>query len=249
MIKKGIYSVFILLMAACNSENAGDCFQASGDMVQQQVEVMPFARILVNEGIEMIIREAPVHEVVIETGEHLLNDIQVQVLDDELVLSNNNTCNFFRDYSPARIYVSAPNITEIRSSTQFDIRSEGVLSFPELHLFSEDYLGDYSNTGDFYLEINNNSLVLTFNNLSNCFVSGTTNDLHVGFFGGNSRFEGQNLIATEVSVFHRSSNDIIVHPLDILEGDIYSTGNVIAVNTPPMINVTAHYQGKLIFEN
>jgi len=37
--------------------------------------------------------------------------------------------------------------------------------------------------------------------------------------------------------------------VDMLEGDIYSTGNVIAVNEPPVVDVTAHYKGKLIFDN
>lgn len=249
MIKKGIYSVLILISAACSSENAGDCFQTSGTAVQQEVDVMPFNRVLVNEGIEMIISEGAVHQVMITTGKNLLNEIQVQVVDNELILSNNNGCNFFRNYHPAKIYVTAPDITEIRSSTPFDIRSEGVLTWPQLHILSEDYSGDYANTGDFYLTINNNAFEITFNNLSNCFISGATNSLEIGFFAGNSRFEGADLLAAQVSVFHRSTNDIIVNPTDVLEGDIYSTGDIIAVQEPPVVNVTEHYQGTLIFQN
>ena len=249
MIKKITHIVLILIFSGCNSENAGDCFQTSGDVVQQPVEVMPFDRILVNEGIEMIVSEGPDHEVIIETGKNLLNEITANVVDGELVLSNDNTCNFFRDYAPATLYVTAPDITEIRSATQFDIRSEGVLTYPQLHIMSEDYTANVLNTGDFYLTINNDLFEVTFNNLSNCYISGETQSLDVGFFAGNSRFEGAELLATQVTVFHRSSNDIIVHPIDALEGGIYSTGNVISLNEPPVVNVTEHYKGKLIFQN
>lgn len=249
MIKKRIYLGLALLFAACNSENAGDCLQTSGDLVQQQIATAPFTRILVNEGIEMIISEGPVHEVTIETGENLLNEIEVRVEGNELVLSNNNNCNLFRNYDPARLYVSAPNVTEIRSSTQFNIRSEGVLTWPQLHIISEDYSGDFANVGEFYLNVANDSFEVTCNNLSNCFIEGTTNNLTIGFYAGNSRFEGANFIAAEVTVFHRSSNDIVVHPTDVLQGDIYSTGDVIAVNEPPVVSVTEHYKGNLIFEN
>lgn len=249
MRKKAFYIFLILIAGACNSENTGDCLQTSGPPVQQEVQVMPFTRILVNEGIEMIISEGAVHEVRIETGKNLLNEIQVQVIDGELILSNHNGCNLFRDYAPAKIYVTAPDISEIRSSTQFSIRSEGVLTYPQLLISSEDYYGDYANTGDVYLTLNNTSLKVVFNNLSNCFVSGQTESLEIVYAAGNSRFEGEDLLAKQVYIFHRSSNDIIVHPTESLEGDIYSTGNVIAVNEPPVVNVTEHYKGKLIFQN
>ena len=249
MINKIKYAVLATVLWSCNGENAGDCFQLSGDVVQQQTAIEPFDTILVNEGIEMILREGPDHEVIVETGTNLLNEIYVTVDAGKLTLSNANGCNFFRDYAPATVYVTAPDITEIRSATSFDIRSEGMLTYPELHIISEDYAGDYLNTGDFYLTINNTAFSITFNNLSNCFVSGETGSLNIGFFGGNSRFEGAALLATQVNIFHRSSNDIRVHPLDAITGDIYSTGNVIALHEPPVVNVTAHYKGKLVFQD
>lgn len=249
-MKTKLYHILLLaaLLAGCNSENAGDCFQVSGDTVQQQVEVPPFTRILVNEGIEMVLREGIEHEVIIETGKNLLNEIQAKVTDGQLILSNTNGCTVFRDYAPAILYVTAPDITEIRSSTQFTIRSQGTLTYPQLHVYSEDYNGEYLNTGDVYLTVDNNHLQVTFNNLSNCYVSGATNNLTIVFAAGNSRFEGATLTAARVNIFHRSSNDIIIHPVNELTGEIRSTGNIIAVHEPPVIEVTEYYKGKLIFQ-
>jgi Putative auto-transporter adhesin, head GIN domain len=249
VMRKITYIVVIITLFACSNENANDCFQTSGNLIQQEIEVPPFDKILVNEGIEMIISEELDHKVIVETGSNLLNDIKVEIKNNQLILSNNNTCNFVRNYKPAKIYVTAPNISEIRSSTQFDIRSEGVLTYPQLHILSEDYKKEYVSIGDFYLTINNQSFSVTFNNLSNCFVSGATDQLIIGYFAGNSRFEGADLTAKNVDIFHRSSNDIIIYPTETLKGDIYSTGNIIALYEPPSIEVTEHYKGKLILKN
>ncbi len=246
---KKIYTLLLITLLSCNGENANDCFQASGKIIQQEVDVAVFSRILVNKNIEMIIAEGADHSVIVETGENLLNDIQVKVEDDQLILSNNNSCNVVRNYNLTKIYVTAPNITEIRSSTQFDVTSSGVLTYPQLTILSEDYENDYNNTGDFYLQINNTNFSIVFNNLSNCFISGQTQNLNINYAAGNSRFEGATLAANNINIFHRSSNDIIINPLDNLQGNIHSTGNIIAVNEPPIINITAHYIGKLVFQN
>ncbi|NND51504.1 MAG: DUF2807 domain-containing protein, partial [Flavobacteriaceae bacterium] len=85
------------------------------------------------------------------------------------------------------------------------------------------------------------------NNISTFYISGQTENLNVGFFAGAGRFEGSDLIAQNVQVFHRGSNDIIVNPQQSLVGELRSTGNLIALNEPPIVNVQQFYTGQLIF--
>lgn len=240
--------ILVIFLFACNSENANDCFKTAGSTVQQEVEVTAFSGILVNEGVAMVLREAEEYSVVVETGKNLLADIRAEVKGGQLVLSNDATCNFFRDYEGTTIYVTAPDITEVRSSTQFDIRSEGVLTYPNLRIISENYQNDYQNVGNFYLHVENDSFRLVFNNLSNGYLEGSTKKMNLYLAAGNSRIEAAGLVADEVEIYHRSSNDITVNPVKSLKGDIYSTGNVISVNRPPVVEVTEHYKGKLRFE-
>jgi hypothetical protein len=243
------YIFVCLLVIACDSENAGDCFQKSGSIVQQDIVLDSFNKILVNRDIELILKEDASQKVTIQTGKNLLNDIVAQVIDGQLILTDNNTCNYVRDYGITKVYVSAPNITEIRSSTQYDVSSDGVLTYPNLVILSEDFVAPGSfNVGDFRLQINNTSLNVVFNNLSVCYVSGQTNSLNITFAAGTCRFEGRELIAQKVNFSNRSSNDIIVNPQQELSGVILGIGNVISVNTPPVVNVEALYRGRLIFE-
>ena len=245
-MKKLLY-ILIFICFACDSESTSDCFQTQGDIVQQEFEVNNFEKIVVNRDVELILSEGIDYEVIVETGSNLLNDITVEVVNDELQLSDNNTCNFVREYGITKIYVTAPNITEIRSSTQFDISSEGVLSFSSLKLISEDFNHPDSFTvGDFRLTVNNENVSVVSNNISSFYINGTTNKLTVGFYAGTGRFEGENLIAQDVDVFHRGSNDIIVNPIELLSGELRGTGDLISVNQPTTIDVEQYYTGELI---
>ena len=249
-MKKVIYILISLLIVACTSENANDCFQTSGKIILQEINAPNFEKILVNRDIELVITQGIEHSITIETGENLLNDIEVIVVGDELRLTDNNTCNFVRDYGITKIYVTAPNLTEIRSSTQYEISSRGVLNYDNLKLISEDFLKPEAFTvGDFRLNINSNTLSVTANNLSSFYISGTVENLYVGFFAGVGRFEGRNLVAQHVNVFHRGSNNMIVNPQQSISGELRGVGDVIAVNQPPAVTLEQFYTGTLIFED
>ncbi|NAS29427.1 DUF2807 domain-containing protein [Flavobacteriaceae bacterium R38] len=247
-MKRLIY-ILILIIFACDSESASDCFQTTGNIITETREVTAFSRILVEENVRMIIREGDNFEVLVEAGENLINDVETEVIEGQLILRDNNGCNLFREIATTLITVTAPNVTEIRSSTQFDIRSEGVLTFPDLVILSEDFRSEFLSTGNFFLNVRNNSIRVIFNNLSNCFIEGTTTNLNINFVSGNSRFEGEDLIAENITIFHRGTNDMLLFPTISIQGDIFSTGDVQLFNRPETVEVTEHFDGRLIFRN
>ena len=216
--------------------------------MQQEIVVNPFESILVNRDIELIIKEGLDYEVIVETGKNLLNDVKAIVVGNELQLTDNNDCNYVRGYGITKVYVTAPNIKEIRNSSQYKISSNGILTYPDLTLISEDFNAPGSFTvGDFRLQTNNDKLSVISNNISSFNISGNVNNLFIGFYAGAGRFEGENLVAQNVDVFHRGSNDMIVNPQISLTGILNGTGNLISVNQPPTVNVEALYIGELIF--
>ncbi len=236
-------------MVSCDSENALDCFQRTGDIIRQEVEVSDFTRILVNPNVELILKEGEVASVVIETGDNLLDEVSAVVEGDRLVLSNSNDCNFVRDFNQTKVFVTSPNITEIRSETQFDISSDGVLRYPSLVLFAEDFFENEGGniTGTFTMEIDNEVLTVVGNNIASFFIKGNVETLNVTFASGTGRFEGGELISQDVNIKHRGTNKIIVNPQQSIKGEIRSTGDVISVNTPPIIEVDEFFTGRLIF--
>ena len=242
--------LIVCLYASCNSENAPDCLQTTGSIVQQTKEVPQFSKIRVNEGIHLVVKQGTTYEVQIQSGKNLINDIEAKVVDDRLILSNNNTCNLFRSYENTTAFVTVPNLIEIRSSTQFDVRSDGVLNFADFTIISEDFADTTAQSvGNFYLNLNCDEFRLVFNNLSNAFMEGTVGEASIEFESGNGRFEGENLLIENATIFHRGTNDIIINVTNSLQGDIVSTGNIIVVSTPNQVAVSELYRGRLIFRD
>ncbi|OUR92636.1 hypothetical protein A9Q87_06225 [Flavobacteriales bacterium 34_180_T64] len=249
-MKKAVYIFGLFLVFACNSEDVGDCFQTSGSIIQQEFSIDPFEKVLVNRDIELIVKEGAEFEVVVETGENLMNDVEVEVIGNELILTDHNSCNYVRDYGITKVYVTAPNLNSIRSSTQYDISSDGVLNFDNLELISEDFnaVGTFT-VGDFRMQVNAINLRAVANNISSFYLIGHTENLYVGFFSGSGRFEGEALIAQNVAIYHRGTNDIFVNPQLSISGELRSTGNVISINEPPTVAVEEFYTGRLIFDD
>ena len=245
---KYLVYIIIFFLFACNSEDAGDCFQTAGTTIQQEFEVTSFEKILVNRNVQLILKEGVDYSVLVETGGNLINDVSVEVVDNQLRLTDDNTCNYVREYAATKVYVTAPNITEIRSSTQFEVQSDGLLNYPSINLLCEDSneTGTFT-VGDFRMQFNSNQVRVVANNISFFYLSGTVNNLFVGFYSGAGRFEGENLIAQNVEVYHRGSNDMIVNPQQELTGELRGTGDLISVNEPPIVDVEQLYTGELIF--
>jgi hypothetical protein len=225
-----------------------DCFKGNGTPIIQTFPFENFTKIKVHDGIGLVVKEGPNYEVKIAAPRSILENIEVKLAGNMLVVKDRSTCNIARDYGQTVVYVTTPFLEEIHSKTEQDILSDGVLTFPELKLYSVD-ISDGAGTGDFRLKLDTQLLYIESNNVSNFYVSGQTNQLIVFFSWGNGIFNGGSLIADHINVYHRGSNDIALYPTQSVSGDIFSTGNVVLKNRsilPP--NVIQHFTGRLIIE-
>ena len=249
MIKNSLV-ILCFLFFGCNVDNAPDCIQSSGEIIQQEIFVEPFDKITVFERTQLIVSQGP-FSVVLETGENLANEVDIFVSDGRLIIENNNSCNLVRDYGITKVFVTVPNLVEIRNSSGLTVTSDTTLNYQNLTLLSEDLEEEdaFHTNGDFQLNLNVENLTITQNGLSNFFLSGTVENLDLNFLLGDARFEGRNLSVTNADVFHRGTNDIIINPQESLTGQMLSTGDMIVTNTPPILDVDVLWTGQLIIEN
>lgn len=240
----------MMLVSGCSSEKAPDCFQTAGNIIREEVELDTFSEIMVFEKVKLFIEHGNKQKVVVESGKNLLNEVSVRVQDGRLILRNENACNLFRDYEITKVYVTSPNLTWIQTSTASAIESIGTLSYPELWLRSlnQEKDPDIHTDGDFILDLNVENLRITTDHISNYFLSGKVENFNAFFAAGDGRLEARNLVVQHYDIFHRGTNKLIVNPQQSLKADIYSYGDIISVNRPPVVNVTEHFKGQLIFE-
>ncbi len=242
-----IFTLF--LITGCDKEDAPNCLQTTGEMIQQEIEVVPFEELIVSGRIKLYIEQGAEHKVVIEAGKNLIGKVSASVENGRLSLRNSDNCNFFREYNTTSIYVTVPNLTWLQNASNNTIESIGSLNFPVIWLRSlnqENDPGKYNN-GDFKLDLVSNYIRITGDEYSNYFLTGSTDYLNLYIADGDGRFEGADLIAGVVEIQHRGTNKLFVNPQDELKGEIRSTGDVISVNRPPIVNLPAYYTGKLIF--
>ena len=251
--KSSIIAVLCIffLNLACNSENAPDCFQNTGQLTRIEVAVPFFTKITVFENLNLVLKQGEEQLVEIESGEFLINDIFAEVENDRLLLRDENGCNIFRSYGISTVYVTSPNISEIRSSTGGFIISDGVLNYPNLSLISETFIDSSSETtdGSFDITIANNSVRVVINGIAYLKLQGTTQTFNINIPAGNSRIEAENLEAQHVSLNHRGTNNLLVNPQQRIDGVIRGYGDVISVNRPQEVEVEEIFNGRLIFRN
>lgn len=237
----------IILLAfslSCDKE----CNESLGVIIQKEIEVAYFDEIIAHSGIEVILKHENTQKIIIETGENRMDNVHISVNDEILELEADDSCFLNPSYVSVKVFISSPNIKIIRNSSEHTISSDGVLSYPEIKLITENNQNGYNNIGNLDLKFNNNKVTIVSNGMSSIKISGTTNILGVYYYGGIGKFEGVDLIAQDVDVFHRGENNLKINPQNSITGDIYATGNVISSNHPPLVDVTEHFTGELIFE-
>ncbi|RIV42878.1 head GIN domain-containing protein [Flagellimonas pelagia] len=250
-MKRKWLTYLFLLFIACNGDNVPDCFQNAGDLVRVPVDVPEFTTMTVFENVKVVLKQGDEQSVEIETGEYLLDDVSAEVEDGRLILRNENSCNYVREYGLTTVYVTSPNITEIRSSTGLPITSDGALDYPSISLISESYTNPETETtdGSFDLEMNSTTVSIVVNGIAYFKLRGLTTNLNVTVAAGDSRIEAEDLVANAVSINHRGTNDVYVNPQQRISGVIRGTGDVISVNRPPEVDVEELYNGRLIFQD
>lgn len=250
-VERSLLLGVLLFFLSCSTENAPDCFQTAGNRVRIEVDVDDFSTITVFENLNLVLKQGDIQKVEIESGENLINEISANVEDDRLILMNTNDCNYVRDYGISTIYVTAPNLNEVRSSTGLLVSSDGVLNYPSLRLISESFTEPEAETtdGSFDLDLNSQTLTIVVNGISFFRLSGQVLNFNLNLAAGDSRIEAQNLLAQNVTINHRGTNDVLVNPQQRISGIISGYGNVISFNRPPEIAVEEIFNGRLIFRD
>lgn len=240
-----IFCVFcLILVTGCGLSE--DCFKGNGTPIIQTFPLENFTKIKVYEGVGLVIKEGPIYEVKVKTADNILDNLEVKLEENTLVVKDNSMCNIARDYGQTVVYITAPLLEEIHSKTEQDIKSDGVLTFPELRLYALD-TNDGAGTGDFILTMNNLYVLVESNSVSNFFISGQTDYLDVLFSWGNGRFIGNNLRVNHVvNLSHRGSNDMLFKTPAVFNGNLYSTGNLILKEAPREMNVNQLFTGRII---
>lgn len=233
---------------SCDSEDGLNCTQTAGTIIEREVEVDFFDKVVVYERTGLIIKQGDVQKVVVKTGENLFNDISLTVDDEQLIVVNNNGCNLVRAYGISIIEITVPDLKEIRSSTGEDVISEGILEFNDLTLISNDGPEEdfYHSTGDFRLNLQVNNLQIETNKLSNYYLTGNAINANFNWDRGDGRLYANDLIIQNAQIYHRGTSFWEMDVKQNISGTINGYGDVFLKSSPTSVNVEETWRGRLI---
>ena len=245
-----IISLLSTLFCSCDSEDATDCLQTDGDAITRILELPFFDKVRTENDMRLEITQGDVQSITIETKENLFNDLVFKVEGETFIMQNKNGCNLFRDFGRTLVRITIPNLTFIKNSATYEIRSNGTLSFPSVRLESVTTPGIESanKTGDFFLDLQSESINIVANGMSDFHITGTTENLNVSFSDEFPKLYGADFIAQNVVVRQVGAAPMIVNPQASITGTIRGTGDVIAKNRPPVVDVEELFTGRLLFE-
>lgn len=241
-MKKLLYILTIVFAFGCNSEDAPDCLKSAGERVTRTVVLADFDQLYINNDFNVLITQGDVQNVAVTIGENLFKEIDFEVIEGELHITNHISCRWVRKYDFPTINITVPIISKIEITGGSVIQTVGgPLNVPSIELRSQDC------NGDFYMDINSNDLIVWSNEISNFILTGQVYNLTVSFTSGDGLFKGDNLLTTNATVFHNGTNTITVNVSNELKGNINSTGNLKYVgNVPVTIDVKENGRGHLI---
>jgi hypothetical protein len=242
--------VIIVSIISCDTEDTLTCLKTTGEIVTQEYDLADFDSITIFERAQLIVTDDPDISVRLETGENLLEDFEILIEDNTLKISNTASCNIIRDYDTSKVYVSHPDLKQIRNSSGQTVEAEGILTWNSLRLVSDDLIEEdfYHKDGDFNLSLDAENVLLQCNGLSNFFINGSVTNLTINLLDGDSRLPLEDLDVQNVSIFHRGTNDVILAPQLSIVGELRSTGNLILKNTPPVVEVESFFTGEVIID-
>ncbi len=239
-LNKILLFICLITVWGCDDPGAFDCIKKSGDIITEEIQLSQFNRIFLEDDITLEIGHGESQRVFITGGENLIPAVIFNIVGKDLTISNNNKCNWTRNYEPMVVNITTNQLQLIQSSGFGNINSINTLSFDNLTIESKD------GSGDFNVIVDTGNLRVVNNSLSNITVVGNTDILTVSHWYNDGKFNGSQLEANRTNVIHNGVNTIKIRPVDRLSGAINSRGNVLYFGNPSEIDVTITGDGRLI---
>lgn len=170
----------------------------------EERDLPTFTRIAAQGGIDVHITQANRQRVRIETEDYELEDVEAEVFDGELRLSNRQRrgFSFFEGGGDVDVYLDVVELSAIRASGGSDVEGESNLRADELSV-------EASGGSDVELTVQTQRLALRLSGGSDANVRGTTQSLTVEASGGSDVSAG-GLEAEEATVRVSGGSDATV---------------------------------------
>ena len=245
-MKKNRYNIllfFLIVLAGLTGckKSGVNCLTSNGKTIRQDRLLQDFDSIDVQDYVNLIISQDSINNVTVESGQNIINGITTVIVDRQLVIRNNNKCNWLRSYDvPVNVYVSVKDLKKIYYLSSGNISTTNILKSSSLKI--EVWGG--SGTIDLDMDIQEGYFIMQmgtadFNLHGHCAI----NTIYAGDFG---LFQCKDLKTGYSFVTNKGSNDCYVNASQYLEANIGSIGNIYYTGNPDTVITNIQGAGRVI---
>lgn len=215
------YYFFLLLFISCSKEKEFTCFSSSGKDISQIRRLESFTKIKSTSKIVLTITQGSDQSVEVIAGKNIIHKVKTSVLNGELLIEDENSCNFVRGYKREIIVnVTTPYINELINESVSNIY------FKDFKLDSI-YL-KVNSSGDVFVSGQFNQIKISSHGNGDVYLNGETNGLIIYMSGENFIRSYDLKIFDYLFIAQLSLGDcfINVEETDLVNYSIHKSGNI-----------------------
>lgn len=234
-----------VLFPSCEKDHFFDFAKSTGKITTITRPVNEnFAKIYLNDDIDLVITQGTTYRITLEGGENLLPGIETSIADSMLTIRNTNTFNWVRSYDKKiTAYVTLPHL--------LDLQYEATSTVSNIDTIREDSLIVSSTGGSGYINMvikTNNAKLSIINGSVDMNISGKTGVCFI-YSGAYGPFHCLDLESILLFMHNDSNNDCYVNVQHHLEYLISGLGNIYYKGNPTELSGSSTAAGKLIKYN
>lgn len=219
--------VGVLLLSGCEKDQLDDCITSAGPMRIEARSIGDFHKVELHDRVDLVLEERATGTVSVEAGRNLLGQVETEVRDGMLIISNRNTCNWVRSFKP-RITVRVP----IEQAGFLILKGTGNVSSTSTVRRGEFRIEQGGGQGTAVIDVDVDTCVAGLH-------SGAGNVVYTGRAGlaflysaGMGPIDASGLEAERVLVNNSGVTDIRCRAMQEMDAQIYNAGNIYYSGSP-----------------
>ena len=238
-----IFFIALAFLSSC-SKDAKDrrCLKSNGKEVSSEMNLSDFNTIKLDGNFKVFLIPDTITKIKIITGENLINNINSDVVDSVLTLSDNNKCRWLRSYDVKKeVYIYFKNLNYLFINKQCDIVGIDTIRTDNFDII------DWGDIGSINISLYCVNFRFTMHAGTGDFIfSGITKNQFL-YFHGNGYLNAKNLKSSYCDVTSKTTGNIDVFTNKTLITSLYESGNIIYYGNPLNIKINTKYStGELI---
>jgi len=238
-----LFSLSVILFTSCKKEHLFDCFKSTGEIISVKRSVSYFHSIHIDKQVDLVFHRGYKSELQVTGGANLVGGIITEIRDNTLFISNENKCNWVRDFNKRiKIEIYCDSIIYIENY------GSGNITFADT-LFCADFRYDnWGATGDMDFLFDINHFYCNIHNGTANLVSGGIIKTNIFYYNGYGKMNLSGASSITTYITNNGTGDIRILVTNELYAKISGSGNIYYSGNPYLVQKEITGTGHLIPE-